>query len=168
MQFYCILLFYCISLHHSWLSICPANRCSLSSRPLTLFSTQRADRGYLSCSPEVWCDWRSSDQVGSASVSSHSNILVLSVEHMEAPRLLETRGAPVWKPLIADSEHLFFTDHTLIRPADGTFSCADTPHTSGGNNVIGWGLPLSAQPKGRFLIYLVLNICKNTMQNLKC
>ncbi|KAE8285617.1 hypothetical protein D5F01_LYC15282 [Larimichthys crocea] len=50
------------------------------------FSTQRADRRYLQWSPEGRCDWWSSDQVDSASVSVHNKILVLSSpEHMGPP-----------------------------------------------------------------------------------
>lgn len=74
-------------------------------------------RGYLRCSPALRCDWWSSDQVGSASLSLHNNILVLSPEHMGPPApgdkgdsCLETFDHWFWAP--------FFTDHTQTHSSD--------------------------------------------------
>ena len=59
--------------------------------------------------------------MGSASVSLHNNVLVLSPER-PGPRLLETRGPAVWKPLMAGSEPL----GSDLQRAGGSGSCTET------------------------------------------
>lgn len=65
-----------------------------------------AESRYLGGNPEGRCNWRSSGQVGSASVCLHNNVLVPSPEHM-GPTAPGDKGGFCLNPLIADSEHLY-------------------------------------------------------------
>lgn len=159
----------CISLH-SLLSICPVNRCSPSSRPLTPSPPRGQTEDTCRCSPEGRCDWWSSGQVGSASVSLHNNILVLSPEHMgpAAPgdkggSCLKTFDSWFWAPFLRWSH-----THTHTRPAEGQMGLLAS-HTL--MEDIMWLLEdflCQMNQRNSFQsIFLFANLKSDTMQNKK-